>query len=822
MFGYKCGDCGSASQLRTQRALVGTFFIVVFLVIFYQFALKPAIYGDVWEEEYLHQEEQQAKKGCLRKVIAKVVGWVKANKRLIRDHVKVIVGFYQMVSTYHTSFSTEWPAGIYAFLDHSAIARLGLWDLPWVSCVTVGASYEEKIMAYTLIPLGVCVILAVPLVVMSLSRSHKFVACIDAYWKCVVALLFILYPTVSIATIGTFNCQRVTPSLNLLVADYRESCPWDDPKGFLFGYSIFFALLYPFGIPGMAFVLFKLFKVPELAAQKQHQAQLHAMILLFIKSMADRAKAIAPTFPTNVNLTGTPGRLVDLSNSSVGESGRSLLRGRRPGGEGLVGFEGNEREEELSDGQLIALLTHTWSAVDDANAVAAENAEQERAYDGTRRTSRRNSRLGGSVGGSGGPSERKVRIAGMESLSEKDLGRCDRVQLRRYLRQAGVLLVSQGVLAIPKLEWDGSLGAPEKAAVHRLGFLMLTYEPRYWYFELLELARKLFIASVVIFIFPGSLKQVATAFAVSFLALVFNMHLQPFQSRDVMHAHTFSLTAQCVVLFYGVMLGAVKVVQGEQRLDQGDAVAAYIVVLILLCIPPVFPFLLFLNRRLHQAITRRQARGQGNNSAPSASLILDSSNSRTPERQLSQRQQAASQAPALEHNMAPPVISFDADSAQFGGRSLPAVRSSAGNSLRSSPQSASGSGQFPLQPLPLFSEELRAVSPGMFRASLTSEPIEGLGGGGSGSLSGISDDTTDAVFPTGYPAVSPPLAYPGMVGRHLAEPPQLYHPDALPVSPPPIDQLDWSGAQGPREAFLQAQEDSRVALRQLDREIGEA
>eukprot|EP00961_Rhodomonas_salina_P254109 3434281-Rhodomonas_salina.2 len=121
---YKCGDCGSASQLRTQRgiglrpcyavpgtelgmrlrgmrgtklalllpALVGTFFIVVFLVIFYQlssyacamrcpvlswrmavhyhskacamrcavltkrimavqFALKPAIYGDVWEEE---------------------------------------------------------------------------------------------------------------------------------------------------------------------------------------------------------------------------------------------------------------------------------------------------------------------------------------------------------------------------------------------------------------------------------------------------------------------------------------------------------------------------------------------------------------------------------------------------------------------------------------------------------------------------------------------------------------------------------------------------------------------------------------------------
>merc|ERR1712028_2376 len=59
----------------------------------------------------------------------------------------------------------------------------------------------------------------------------------------------------------------------------------------------------------------------------------------------------------------------------------------------------------------------------------------------------------------------------------------------------------------------------------RFGMLYAGYEYRCWYYESLELLRKLVLSSVVIFVAPGTVSQIAIGLLVSVASLVLHVGL---------------------------------------------------------------------------------------------------------------------------------------------------------------------------------------------------------------------------------------------------------------------------------------------------------
>ncbi len=61
-----------------------------------------------------------------------------------------------------------------------------------------------------------------------------------------------------------------------------------------------------------------------------------------------------------------------------------------------------------------------------------------------------------------------------------------------------------GVLSLPPLEWDGSLGSRERIAIERMGFLLNAYQVSCWYWEMVELLRKLILTGILVVVYQGT------------------------------------------------------------------------------------------------------------------------------------------------------------------------------------------------------------------------------------------------------------------------------------------------------------------------------
>eukprot|EP00961_Rhodomonas_salina_P108751 1464028-Rhodomonas_salina.1 len=278
-------------------------------------------------------------------------------------------------------------------------------------------------------------------------------------------------------SISAFNCQHVTDDLHFLIADYREPCPNDNPSGFIFSYSVLCrgVLLFPLGIILAAFGVMWHFKVPQLAQRKVDEARIHAMILLYIKQRADLDRNLLPMTPMSSVVPPSPhaaragrrtsmARLRSIDNElerdgSMSHTGRGVRDSKIVPGvpetdvqfdDGYCFFEGNEDEQNLSEQQIISLLTHDWRHT----PASAETTDLEMWT-------------------------AKVTISGMEAWTGHQLRECSRAKLLSLLRESAMLLTAGGVLAVPAVKWDpGSLDVAESTAANRLGFLMMSYKPQ--------------------------------------------------------------------------------------------------------------------------------------------------------------------------------------------------------------------------------------------------------------------------------------------------------------------------------------------------------
>ena len=196
---------------------------------------------------------------------------------------KIFVTFFQILGSF-SIFSVQWPDGLLKIIAVGKSLKLDVVQLPGLSCLWHGISFQSSLLAYTIGPLAVLGAMLLP-VGMSLCLSqHKrdperFRMTLDSFWGNAMFLFFVLYPAISVAVINTFDCDI---QLGLLKADYTELCP--TIGSYLGMYSTFFFFLYPIGIPAAVIIVIRKEGVKKIIQDRLMLAKFEAMIAVYIRT----------------------------------------------------------------------------------------------------------------------------------------------------------------------------------------------------------------------------------------------------------------------------------------------------------------------------------------------------------------------------------------------------------------------------------------------------------------------------------------------------------------------------------------------------------
>jgi hypothetical protein len=124
----------------------------------------------------------------------------------------------------------------------------------------------------------------------------------------------------------------------------------------------------------------------------------------------------------------------------------------------------------------------------------------------------------------------------------------------------GVLLVGIWPVGVPAtlfismLRYREAIVAQDEAALRMFEFVIADYKPEYWYWEVVELARKLLLSGLIVVVGRGTVAQAVAAVMISCFFLALSMRTLPFKSRAlnavkiVSEVQLFMVLLVCVVL----------------------------------------------------------------------------------------------------------------------------------------------------------------------------------------------------------------------------------------------------------------------------------
>ena len=183
-----------------------------------------------------------------------------------------------------------------------------------------------------------------------------------------------------------------------------------------------------------------------------------------------------------------------------------------------------------------------------------------------------------------------------------------RQELLQLLAQAQSSLEAAEILVMPLVCWDGSDGPDEQAIIQSVGLLVVAYEVQFWYWEILEMMRKLLLTAVwVTFFNKTSTEYVTIAFITSMASLFLHTLAQPFVSATIDRLQTLSLACICVTQFAGIVLAAGLTSDNEET----DKIMAALVVFLNILVIVLMPLSLLMTAPgLFKAIGKAQREGQ--------------------------------------------------------------------------------------------------------------------------------------------------------------------------------------------------------------------
>jgi len=132
----------------------------------------------------------------------------------------------------------------------------------------------------------------------------------------------------------------------------------------------------------------------------------------------------------------------------------------------------------------------------------------------------------------------------------------DRNELIEELISNGQMMMRVGVFSTPKLRWrrDEVADPQERRVLDMIGFLLDAYDKKAWWWEVFEMNRKLMLAGAIILIPTEGGKQIAFAVLISTISLYVSLRTCPYIRENLGKLHVMSLTAQCITLFYALLL----------------------------------------------------------------------------------------------------------------------------------------------------------------------------------------------------------------------------------------------------------------------------
>lgn len=87
-----------------------------------------------------------------------------------------------------------------------------------------------------------------------------------------------------------------------------------------------------------------------------------------------------------------------------------------------------------------------------------------------------------------------------------------------------------------------------------LSFLYKAYRPNYWWFEVYELVRKLFLTGLIIFVAAGTATQIAIACVICVVTTALHLRLQPYEDRWDDILQTCSLSELLIMTYCALLL----------------------------------------------------------------------------------------------------------------------------------------------------------------------------------------------------------------------------------------------------------------------------
>ena len=158
-------------------------------------------------------------------------------------------------------------------------------------------------------------------------------------------------------------------------------------------------------------------------------------------------------------------------------------------------------------------------------------------------------------------------------------------------------LRKEGVITEPALEWDGSLGPEENVVIERLGFLLNAYTVQAWYWEIVEMFRKLILTVALAALYQGEPAQLAGSLLTIFIFLVLHMLLKPYLNQGLNIFQRLALISQWFTVFGGLMFVVTDLLtlQDPQSDENGKAIISWCIVFVNAVSTSLYPMYRFFN-----------------------------------------------------------------------------------------------------------------------------------------------------------------------------------------------------------------------------------
>jgi len=432
------------------------------------------------------------------------------------------------------------------------------------------------------------------------TQHPRFAAVLDRFVRSVGILSWLVYPSVSMTVLESFDCNDYGADGSWLVVDHRVDCAGDEYSNILI-WAIVCVVIYAVGIPVWIITMLSKYGVWRMADAKQHQARFDEALALRERQLETRMRvALSNSVGWNPDrqhferrvrslmsdidggrvLNGNGirkllSRVARIEEDEIPVSEVQALVDKYDTDMNGMSFEeivlmlfdivrehclitGHERIDSLTIFQLRSLCEHKWSMkIPDYHTV--DLVRLKLGQPGTAEHAKRSRIVLRQVG----RGEAAWRVASNEGLMElgaeaeafsRPEQRGEREELERRLRSKCVELQENGIISLPHLQWDESGSDEERVAIRRLGFFFLSYGAEVWWFESVVMLYKLFMSALIIFCFKASASQVGLGFLVTLCFLLLIMLYKPMADRALLQLQAIASFVMCLNLFFGVMI----------------------------------------------------------------------------------------------------------------------------------------------------------------------------------------------------------------------------------------------------------------------------